>query len=359
MKITLLPGDGIGPEIVSAAVEVMDAAAHKFGFQLDYDRQLLGGCAIDAYGEPFPAATEASAKAADAVLLGAVGGPKWDPVVPELRPEKGLLWIRKALGLYCNLRPMKGSRFTTHLSPLKEERVSHTDLLIVRELTGGIYFGEHQEAALVNGVETAADIDLYTRPEIERIARKAFDAARGRRKKVTSVDKANVLAESRLWRRVVTELQQQEYPEIELNHLYVDNCAMQLVLNPGQFDVILTNNIFGDILSDEASVLGGSIGLLPSASLGDGTGLYEPIHGSAPDIAGQGIANPTGTILSAAMLFRHSLGQEAAATAIEEAVDNVYAAGYRTPDLYGAGLYKVSTRAMGHLAAEALLHTHS
>lgn len=358
MKITLLPGDGIGPEIVSAAVEVMDAAADRFGLRLDYDTQLLGGCAIDAYGEPFPAVTEASAKAADAVLLGAVGGPKWDQAAPDIRPEKGLLQIRKALGLYCNLRPMKVSRFTAHLSPLKEERVRNTDLLIVRELTGGIYFGEHREAALVNGVETAADIALYTRPEIERIARKAFEAARGRRRKVTSVDKANVLAESRLWRRVVTELQQ-EYPEIELNHFYVDNCAMQLVLNPGQFDVILTNNIFGDILSDEASVLGGSIGLLPSASLGDGTGLYEPIHGSAPDIAGQGIANPTGTILSAAMLFRYSLGQEAAAATIEEAVEKVYAAGYRTPDLSGAGLHKVSTRAMGNLIAETLLQRHS
>jgi 3-isopropylmalate dehydrogenase len=250
---------------------------------------------------------------------------------------------------------MKVSRFTAHLSPLKPERAQNTDLLIVRELTGGIYFGTHNEAAIVDGVETASDIDLYTRPEVERIARKAFEAAKVRRGKVTSVDKANVLAESRMWRKIVTEMQAKEYPEIELNHLYVDNCAMQLVLNPSQFDVVLTNNIFGDILSDEASVLGGSIGLLPSASLGDGTGLYEPIHGSAPDIAGMGIANPTGTILSAAMLFRYSLDRQAAADAVEAAVDKVYEAGYRTPDLFGEGMTKVNTQEMGDLVAKALL----
>ena len=303
MKITLLPGDGIGPEIVTATVKVMDAAAKKFGFALEYDHQLLGGCAIDAYNDPYPEVTQKSAKAADAVLLGAVGGPKWDNVDPSIRPEKGLLRIRKDLGLYCNLRPMKVSKFTAHLSPLKPERAANTDLLIVRELTGGIYFGTHNEAAMVDGVETASDVDLYTRPEVERIARKAFEAAKVRRGKVTSVDKANVLAESRMWRKIVTEMQAKEYPEIELNHLYVDNCAMQLVLNPGQFDVVLTNNIFGDILSDEASVLGGSIGLLPSASLGDGTGLYEPIHGSAPDIAGKGIANPLASIWSVSQML--------------------------------------------------------
>ena len=355
MKITLLPGDGIGPEIVEATVKVMDAAAKKFGFTLEYDHQLLGGCAIDAYNDPYPEVTEKSAKAADAVLLGAVGGPKWDNVDPSIRPEKGLLRIRKDLGLYCNLRPMKVSRFTAHLSPLKPERAQNTDLLIVRELTGGIYFGTHNEAAIGDGVETASGIDLYTRPEVERIARKAFEAAKVRRGKVTSVDKANVLAESRMWRKIVTEMQAKEYPEIELNHLYVDNCAMQLVLNPSQFDVVLTNNIFGDILSDEASVLGGSIGLLPSASLGDGTGLYEPIHGSAPDIAGMGIANPTGTILSAAMLFRYSLDRQAAADAVEAAVDKVYEAGYRTPDLFGEGMTKVNTQEMGDLVAKALL----
>ena len=325
MKITLLPGDGIGPEIVTATVKVMDAAAKKFGFALEYDHQLLGGCAIDAYNDPYPEVTQKSANAADAVLLGAVGGPKWDNVDPSIRPEKGLLRIRKDLGLYCNLRPMKVSRFTAHLSPLKPERVENTDLLIVRELTGGIYFGTHNEAAMVDGVETASDVDLYTRPEVERIARKAFEAAKVRRGKVTSVDKANVLAESRMWRKIVTEMQAKEYPEIELNHLYVDNCAMQLVLNPGQFDVVLTNNIFGDI------------------------------HGSAPDIAGQGIANPTGTILSAAMLFRYSLDQQAAADAVEAAVEKVYEDGYRTPDLFGEGMTKVNTQEMGDLVAKALL----
>lgn len=223
MKIVLLPGDGIGPEIMDATVSVMDAAAKKFGFALEYDKQLLGGCAIDACGDPFPEGTEKAARAADAVMLGAVGGPKWDHVDPSIRPEKGLLRIRKSLGLYCNLRPMKVSRFTTHLSPLKEDRVAGTDLLIVRELTGGIYFGTHNEAALVDGVETASDVDLYTRPEVERIARKAFEAAKKRRGKVSSVDKANVLAESRLWRRIVTEMQETDYPGVELNHFYVDN----------------------------------------------------------------------------------------------------------------------------------------
>lgn len=355
MKITLLPGDGIGVEIMAAATEVLDAAAQKFGFKVEYDKQLIGGCAIDAVGVPLPDATIASAKVADAVLLGAVGGPKWDKVAPEIRPEKGLLGIRKALGLYCNLRPMSVSRFVAHLSPLKKEKVEGTDLLIVRELTGGIYFGEHNEAQLVDGVETASDIELYTRPEVERIARFAFEAARKRKGKVTSVDKANVLASSRMWRKIVAEMQAKDYPDVELNNFYVDNCAMQLVTNPGQFDVILTNNIFGDILSDEASVIAGSIGLLPSASLGDGTGMYEPIHGSAPDIAGMGIANPLGTILSVAMMLRYSLNEDAAAKAIEDAVDKVMENGYRTPDLVAEGLTKVSTSEMGSLIAKELL----
>ena len=353
MKITLLPGDGIGVEIVDAAVEVLDAAAKKFGMTIEYDKQLIGGAAIDATGVPLPEATIASAKTADAVLLGAVGGPKWDNVAPEIRPEKGLLGIRKALGLYCNLRPIKVSRFVAHLSPLKNERVSGTDLLIVRELTGGIYFGAKNEAA-PDGVETASDVEIYTRPEVERIARFAFEAAKKRRGKVTSVDKANVLASSRMWRRIVGEMQAQDYSGIELNNFYVDNCAMQLVLNPGQFDVVLTNNIFGDILSDEASVIAGSIGMLPSASLGDSTGMYEPIHGSAPDIAGQGIANPLGTIYSVAMMLRYSLDQDAAADAIEAAIDRVLEKGYRTPDLCGEGLTKVSTSQMGQLIAVEL-----
>ena len=355
MKITLLPGDGIGPEIMTAALDVLNAAAQKFGFAPEYDWQLLGGAAIDATGVPYPEATAKSAKAADAVLLAAVGGPKWDNVDPTIRPEKGLLNIRKDLGLYCNLRPMKVSPYTAHLSPLKPERAEGIDLLIVRELTGGIYFGKHEEAHIVDGVEQASDIELYTRPEVERIARYAFEAARKRRGKVTSVDKANVLGSSRMWRRIVTEMQQQDYPDVELNHFYVDNCAMQLVTNPRQFDVVLTNNIFGDILSDESSVIGGSIGLLPSASLGDGTGLYEPIHGSAPDIAGKGIANPLGQIYSVSMMLRYSLNQPAAADAIEAACDKVYAAGFRTPDLAGEGLTVLSTGEMGKKIAEALL----
>ncbi len=353
MKITVLAGDGIGPEIVDAAKEVLNAAAAKFNFNVEYDEQLMGGCAVDATGEPLPEATVASAKTADAVLLGAVGGPKWDNVAPEKRPERGLLGIRKALGLYCNLRPMTVSRFTAHLSPLKQEYAEGADLLIVRELTGGIYFGTHTEAHLnKDGVEEASDVECYTRPEVERIARFAFEAAKKRRGKVTSVDKANVLGSSRMWRKIVTELRDKEYPEIELNHFYVDNCAMQLVQNPKQFDVILTNNIFGDILSDEASTIAGSIGLLPSASLGDGTGLYEPIHGSAPDIAGQGIANPLATILSVAMMLRYSLNQPEAAAAIEAAVDNVLDEGWRTADLWNENYKKATTAQMGHLVAE-------
>lgn len=355
MKICLLPGDGIGVEIVDATVEVLDAAAKKFGFEIEYDKRLIGGCAIDAFGDPLPEETLNAAKAADAVLLGAVGGPKWDNVEPSIRPEKGLLRIRKGLGLYCNLRPMTVSKFTAHLSPLKTERAEGADIMIVRELTGGIYFGEHNEAHInADGVEEASDVELYTRPEIERIAKKAFEAAKLRRGKVTSVDKANVLGSSRMWRKIVAEMQAKDYPEVELNNFYVDNCAMQLVLNPRQFDVILTNNIFGDILSDEASTIAGSIGLLPSASLGDGTGMYEPIHGSAPDIAGMGIANPLATILSASMMMRYSLNRSDVADAIEAAVNAVMEQGYRTPDLYAEGLKKVSTSEMAHLVAEEL-----
>ncbi len=355
MKICLLPGDGIGVEIVDATVEVLDAAAKKFGFEIEYDKRLIGGCAIDAFGDPLPEETLNAAKAADAVLLGAVGGPKWDNVEPSIRPEKGLLRIRKGLGLYCNLRPMTVSKFTAHLSPLKTERAEGADIMIVRELTGGIYFGEHNEAHInADGVEEASDVELYTRPEIERIAKKAFEAAKLRRGKVTSVDKANVLGSSRMWRKIVAEMQAKDYPEVELSNFYVDNCAMQLVLNPRQFDVILTNNIFGDILSDEASTIAGSIGLLPSASLGDGTGMYEPIHGSAPDIAGMGIANPLATILSASMMMRYSLNRSDVADAIEAAVNAVMEQGYRTPDLYAEGLKKVSTSEMGHLVAEEL-----
>lgn len=355
MKITLLPGDGIGPEIVDAAVNVLKAVGLKKNIDLEFEEHLIGGAAIDATGAPLPETTVQAALSSAAVLLGAVGGPKWDACDPALRPEKGLLAIRKALGLYCNLRPIKVSPFVAHLSPVKQDRVAGVDLLIVRELTGGIYFGAHNEAALdAEGIETASDVELYTRPEVERIAEFAFKAAQNRRHKVTSVDKANVLASSRMWRKITAEIKESAYPQVELDNLYVDNCSMQLVLNPKQFDVILTNNIFGDILSDEASVIAGSIGMLPSASLGDHTGMYEPIHGSAPDIAGQGIANPLGTILSAAMLLRYSLQNEEAATAVEEAVEEVLAKGYRTADLAGEGLIKVSTEEMGELVARAL-----
>lgn len=356
MKITLLPGDGIGVEIVDAAVEVLDAAAKKFGMAIEYDRQLIGGAAIDAAGVPLPEATIASAKNSDAVLLGAVGGPKWDNVAPELRPEKGLLGIRKALGLYCNLRPIKVSRFVAHLSPLKNERVEGTDMLIVRELTGGIYFGAKNEAAPnADGVETASDVEIYTRPEVERIARFAFEAAKKRRGKVTSVDKANVLASSRMWRRIVGEMQSKAYGDVELNNFYVDNCAMQLVLNPGQFDVVLTNNIFGDILSDEASVITGSLGMLPSASLGaSGPGLFEPAHGSAPDIAGQDKANPLATILSGAMLLRLGLHLAAEADCIENAVRQTLRDGYRTGDIMEPGKTLVGCEEMGRKVIERL-----
>ena len=354
--IAVVKGDGIGPEIVTEAMKALDKVAKKYGHNFEYKQVTAGGCAIDRYGEPLPQESIDACLCSDSVLLGAVGGPKWDNVAPDIRPEKGLLGIRKALSLYCNLRPMTVSKFTAHLSPLKAERAEGADLLIVRELTGGIYFGEHNEAHLnADGVEEASDIELYTRPEVERIARFAFEAAKKRRGKVTSVDKANVLGSSRMWRKIVAEMQAKDYPEVELNNFYVDNCAMQLVLNPKQFDVILTNNIFGDILSDEASTIAGSIGLLPSASLGDGTGMYEPIHGSAPDIAGQGIANPLATILSVAMMLRYSLNQNEAADAMEAAVDAVMEQGYRTPDLYAEGLKKVSTSEIGHLVAQELL----
>ncbi|WP_425059248.1 3-isopropylmalate dehydrogenase [Sporomusa carbonis] len=344
--IVVIPGDGIGAEITAAALNVAQAAADKCGFNFTHQIKQAGGAAIDEYGVPLPEDTVEACRQADGVLLGAVGGPKWDNVAPELRAEKAILGLRKALGLYANLRPVKVFPALAGQSPLKPEIVSSVDILIVRELSGGIYYGARQEAAVVSGVEQACDSEVYSRPEIERIVRLACRAAIGRKGKVTSVDKANVLATSRLWRKVAGEVAQ-GFANIELNHMYVDNCAMQLVLNPGSFDVIVTSNLFGDILSDEAAVLSGSIGLLPSASLGDGTGLYEPIHGSAPDIAGKGIANPLGTILSAAMLFRYSLGQEQAAAMIEKAVNQVLDDGYRTADIYQQGFTKVSTEEMG------------
>ncbi len=350
-KITVIPGDGIGKEITDSAVEVLKKVDEKFNLGLSFDFCEAGGTAYDKYGTPLPQETLDSAKNSDGILFGAVGGPKWDNVDPALRPEKAILGLRKQLGLYANLRPAKVEDSLTEYSPLKENRVKGVDLLIVRELVGGIYFGEKCESEPYNGTERAWDLENYSVPEVERITRLAFETARLRRHKVTSVDKANVLATSRLWRRTVLKVAE-EYPDVELNHLYVDNCAMQLAVNPTQFDVIVTSNIFGDILSDEAAVITGSIGMLPSASIGEQTSLYEPIHGSAPDIAGKGIANPIGTILSGAMLLRYSLHEEKAADAIEAAVAKALADGYRTPDLWREGFTKAGTKEMTDVICE-------
>lgn len=352
--ITLLKGDGIGPEIVNQAVRVLEAAGEKYGFSLKYTDALLGGCAIDAAGTPLPQETVDACLASDAVLLGAVGGYKWDTLPGDQRPEKGLLGIRAALGLFANLRPAKIYGPLKDASPLRPDIIGDSmDIMVVRELTGGIYFGQRGRD-LAGGVESAYDTERYSVPEIERIARVAFETARKRNKKVHSVDKANVLESSRLWRETVIRVSK-DYPDVELNHLYVDNAAMQLVRNPKQFDVIVTSNIFGDILSDEASQIAGSIGMLASASLGEGTrGLYEPIHGSAPDIAGQDVANPLATILSAAMLLRYSLNETAAADAIEAAVEQVLDNGFRTPDIFTEGCKKVGTAAMGDAVVAAL-----
>ena len=352
-KIVLLKGDGIGPEIVNQAVKVLDKAAEKFNFTVEYDEALLGGCAIDATGVPLPDETVEKCKNADSVLLGAVGGPKWDSLAGNVRPEAGLLGIRGALGLFANLRPAVIFEPLKGASPIKDEIIGGSlDIMIVRELTGGIYFGERGRKE-VDGKPAAWDTEMYSVPEVERIARVAFDLAMKRSKKLTSVDKANVLESSRLWRETVNRISA-EYPEVELSHMYVDNCAMQLVKNPGQFDVIVTSNIFGDILSDEASMISGSIGMLASASLSEKkSGLYEPIHGSAPDIAGRGIANPLATILSVAMMLRYSLDRADAADAIEAAVAKVLEDN-RTPDIYEDGKNKVSCEEMGNLVCEAL-----
>ncbi len=328
-RIAFLPGDGVGPEVAGAARAVLDAASEKFSLSLEYIECLFGGAAIDANGDPFPAETKTACLEAAAVFLGAVGGPKWDGGGP--RPEAGLLELRKTLGVYANLRPISVTPGMEHLSPLKPEHAKGVDLLIVRELTGGMYFGKRDE-----GNETARDECLYTKEEVTRVARIAFEAARKRKSCVASVDKANVLATSRLWRNAVNELHAAEYKDVELSHVLVDAMAMKLIQAPAQFDVILTENLFGDILSDEASVLSGSIGLAPSASLGEGThGLYEPIHGSAPDIVGQGKANPAGAILSAAMMLRYSFDANEAADAIEAAVAKALSDGRGTSDIGG------------------------
>ena len=356
MKILILPGDGIGPEVVAEAVKVLRVADRRFGLGVELSEGLLGGAAIDVHGKPLPEETLAKARAADAILLGAVGGPKWDNIDRALRPEKGLLAIRAELGLFGNLRPAILYPQLAGASALKPEVVSGLDILIVRELTGGIYFGEPRGIrTLENGERQGFNTDVYSESEIRRIGRVAFEAARKRGKRLCSVDKANVLEVTVLWREVMTELAA-EYPDVELSHMYVDNAAMQLVRAPRQFDVVVTGNLFGDILSDAAAMLTGSIGMLPSASLDvNGKGMYEPVHGSAPDIAGQGKANPLATVLSLAMMLRYSFGKAEAAAAIERAVGTVLDAGLRTGDIMTAGCQLVNTATMGDALCEALL----
>jgi 3-isopropylmalate dehydrogenase len=353
MKICVLPGDGIGPEITAEAVRVLKTLGND-GLKMEMEEALLGGCAIDAAKDPFPEATQKLAKEADAVLLGAVGGPQWDSNPRELRPEKGLLRIRKDLGLFANLRPAILYPELANASTLKPEVVAGLDILIVRELTGDIYFGQPRGIEVRNGERYGFNTMHYTESEIRRILRVAFEAARKRNKRVCSVDKMNVLECTQLWRDVANEVAK-EYPDVELSHMLVDNAAMQLVKNPKQFDVMVTGNMFGDILSDEASMLTGSIGMLPSASLDEkNKGLYEPSHGSAPDIAGKGVANPLATILSAAMMLRYTFDMEDAAQCIEGAVKKVLAQGFRTGDIYEPGMRKVGTKEMGDAVLAAL-----
>ncbi len=350
-RIGLIYGDGIGPEIVSQAKRILDAVSVKYNVEFEYERLLLGGESIDKYGMPLTDETIERAKSCDAVLMGSIGGDAktspWYKLEPSLRPEAGLLKIRKSLGLFANLRPAYLYKELKDACPLREDiKKDGFDMIIVRELTGGLYFGERHTSE-IDGVRTAVDTLKYDENEIRRIAIKAFEIASKRRSKVTSVDKANVLDSSRLWRSVVEEVAK-DYPDIALEHMLVDNCAMQLVMNPAQFDVILTENMFGDILSDEASMITGSIGMLSSASLNETKfGLYEPSHGSAPDIAGKNMANPIATILSAAMMLRFSLGLDEAADKIESAVRDVLAEGWRTPDIYSEGMKKVGTKEMG------------
>ena len=357
-NVTVIPGDGIGPEIVREARKVLDQVGKVIGHSFDYTEILMGGCSIDAYGVPLTEEALETARKSDAVLLGAVGGDvgnsRWYDVAPNLRPEAGLLAIRKGLGLFANIRPAYLYKELAEACPLKKEIIGDGfDMVIMRELTGGLYFGDRYTRE-VDGVMTAVDTLTYNEKEIRRIAVKAFDIAMKRRKKVTSVDKANVLDSSRLWRKVVEEVAA-DYPEVELSHMLVDNCAMQLVMNPGQFDVILTENMFGDILSDEASMITGSIGMLSSASMNESKfGLYEPSHGSAPDIAGKDMANPIATILSAAMLLRYSFDMDREADAVEKAVQAVLTEGYRTGDIMSEGCTRVGTCKMGDLIAERI-----
>ena len=354
-KILLIKGDGIGPEIVDAAAAVLFALRDRHGLAFELEEALMGGCAVDAHGDPLPEATLQTARAADAVLLGAVGGPQWDKIERDKRPERGLLRIRAGLGLFCNLRPATLFPSLADASTLKAEVVSGLDVMIVRELTGDIYFGQPRGIeTLADGSRVGRNTMVYTEAEIRRIAHAAFRTALRRQRKLCSVDKANVLETTELWREVVTEVGR-EYPTVELSHMYVDNAAMQLVRAPRQFDVMVTGNIFGDILSDLASMLTGSIGMLPSASLdASGKGLYEPSHGSAPDIAGRNIANPLATILSASMMLRYSLNEPAQADRIERAVSRVLEAGFRTADIQGPGTTLLGTREMGAQVVAAL-----
>ncbi len=341
-EIVVLPGDGIGPEVAAAAVAMLEAVATRFNHTFNFNEHDIGGIAIDRHGEPLPASTLDACRAADAILLGAVGGPKWSDPNAKVRPEQGLLAIRRALGLYANLRPVRTHEAALGASPIKAELLRGVDFVVVRELTGGIYFGEKTRTA-----DAASDLCSYSVVEIERVLRSAFQLARQRRGRVTSVDKANVLETSRLWRDVATRLGRDEFPDVALEHQLVDSMAMHLLAKPREYDVIVTENMFGDILTDEASMLAGSLGLLPSASLGEpgSVGIYEPIHGSAPDIAGKGIANPYATIFSAAMLLRHSLGLEAEAAAVEAAVHAALDAGVFTADLAAAGSAVSTTQA--------------
>ncbi len=355
-KILVLPGDGIGPEIVTEAVKVLEVAKEKFNLDVELDHALVGGAAYDEFGTPLPDVTMDKARASDAILLGAVGGPKWDMLEDrELRPEKGLLGLRSGLELFGNLRPAILYPQLADASSLKPEVVSGLDILIVRELTGGIYFGKPRGIrTLENGEREGYNTYVYNETEIRRIAKVAFESAQKRNKKLCSVDKANVLEVTVLWREIM-EQEAKNYPDVELSHMYVDNAAMQLVRAPKQFDVMVTGNMFGDILSDAAAMLTGSIGMLPSASLDkDNKGMYEPCHGSAPDIAGQGIANPLATILSASMMLRYSLGEVAAADAIEQAVSKVLDQGLRTADIFSEGMQKVSTEQMGEAVVASL-----
>ena len=345
--IAIIKGDGIGPEIVTEAMGVLDTVAAKFGHRFTYVDAPMGGNAVDAFGVPLPEESLANCLDADSVLLGAVGGPKWDDQPADKRPERGLLKLRGAMGLYTNVRPARMFPDLSASCPLRPDIAAKgIDFVVVRELIGGVYFGEHSTAE-VDGEQKATDIMAYSEHEIRRVAHVAFQMARKRRKRVTSIDKANVLDTSRLWRKTVTEVAK-EYPDVELLHMYVDNAAMQIVRDPSQFDVIVTENLFGDILSDEASQITGSIGMIPSSSMGEGTrGLYEPIHGSAPDIAGQDKANPIGTILAAAMMLRYSFDMAAEADAIERAVDETLHAGFRCGDIYEEGTQLLGCKAMG------------